>query len=87
MLVKSTTCPVLESSGHMKKRFCSAMQCNVPCSPEPGVSPICCVCPAIVAELLLPLVQSSAMALFTYCGQGFFPVLLLIQSGAILGLS
>ena len=60
---------------------CSAVQC--PCSLEPGpsgpsgdpVSHVGFMCPTIAAELLLPSVQSSAMALFVYCGQDFVPML------------
>ena len=40
-----------------------------------------------VGELYLPLVQSSALALSAYCGQGLVPVLLMGQSGATFVLS
>lgn len=30
--------PALESRGVMKNRFYSALQCNIPCFSEPGVS-------------------------------------------------
>lgn len=54
MLGNSAT-SVLDSSG---------LQYNVPCSPESGgISYACCMCPAVMAEQLLPLVKSSAMTL------------------------
>ena len=40
-----------------------------------------------MAEPHLPLVQSSAMALFACCGQCLVPVVLVGQSEATLGLS
>ena len=46
---------------------------------------MCCVCPALMAGLLLPSVQSSAMALFASCGQGLIPLLLVGQPVATLG--
>ena len=58
----------LESSGLMKKS-CSALQYRVPCLAEPGpargVSSVCCMHPAVVAELLFPSVQSSAAAVLS----------------------
>lgn len=35
-----------------------------------GVSYVHCVCPTVVAELCLPLVQSATMAFFASCGPG-----------------
>lgn len=43
--------------------------------------------PVIVAELLLPSVQLSVMALFVCLGQGLVFLLLVGPSGAALGLS
>ena len=77
MLRKLTVSPALESSGIMKNRSCSALQCNVSGSPEPTV----------VAELHFPSVLVSIVALSALCGQGLVPVLIVGQSGAILGLS
>ena len=57
MLGKSANSPVLEKSGLMKMRPYNALQCNVPCSSEPGaleVSSMCLggVCShSVVAEL------------------------------------
>ena len=48
---------------------------------------MCGVYPAIVAEPLLPAVQSSAMTLFACRGDGLVPVLLLGKSGVTSGLS
>ena len=48
---------------------------------------MCCMCPSIVADLCLSLVQSSGMARSACCGQGFISVLLMGQSRAHLGLS
>ena len=48
---------------------------------------MCCMHPAIMAELCLPSVQSFAMALFACCGQGLVPVLLEGQSGTTFGFS
>lgn len=50
------------------------------------MSRICCVHPTVVTELLFPLVQLTAMALFACCGQDLFPVLLVGQSVATSGL-
>ena len=52
-----------------------------------GVAYVCCMYPTIVAKMLLPLVQLSAMTLFACCGQDLVPALLVGQSGAALGLS
>ena len=52
-----------------------------------GFSCVCFLCPTVVAELLLPVIQSSAMVLFAYCGQDLAPVLLLSQSRVTLGSS
>ena len=41
----------LESNGLMKKRSCIALQCSVPCLPEPDASGIVTVC--VVCGLLL----------------------------------
>ena len=41
----------LVSSGFMKKRFCSALQCSVPCSSEPGTSGQYSMCVAYVLLL------------------------------------
>ena len=84
--------PTPESNGLTKKSFCSALQCSVcPLFTRTwhfrGVSYVCRVCSAVVAEPLLPLVQSSAMALFACCRQGLVPVLLVGQLGTTLGLS
>ena len=43
--------------------------------------------PTVVCWALLPLVQSSAVALFACCGQCLVPVLLVSQSGATVSLS
>lgn len=62
-------CPALASSGFMKIP-CSVLQCGVLCSP--GVSEVClCVLCAstIVANLLLPFVQSSTMAPLSVMGR------------------
>ena len=68
--------PALESSGLMKKSSYSALQCHIPCSPEPGVS-ICVACiPAVVAEPCWPSVQLSPVVLFACCGQCLVPVFL-----------
>ena len=48
-----------------------------------GVSYMCCLCSILVAEPLLPSVQSSAMAVLSCCGQGLVLVLLVGQSGAL----
>lgn len=77
---KSATSPTLECSGLMKERSYCALQCNVPYLPESGVSYVCCMHCTVVAELLLPSVQSSVMTLFACCGQGLVPVLLVGQS-------
>lgn len=50
----------------MKRKFYNALQCSASCSSEPGASGglsygLCA--PAFMAELLLPSVQSPAMAL------------------------
>ena len=75
MLEKSANSPILAGSDSMKKRSCSVLQRSVPHLPEPGasgVSPMGVVCAlAVVAELHLPSVQSSTMALFANCGHGF----------------
>lgn len=47
MLRKLSMFPALGSSGLMKQKSCSALQCNVPCSLIPGalgVSSVCVVC-------------------------------------------
>ena len=44
------------------------------------------MCPADFAELIFPLVQLSAVALFAYRAQCLVPVVLIGQSGASLGL-
>lgn len=46
-----------------------------------GVSCACCVCPAIVAVLFSPSVQSSAVVLFTCHGQCLVPVVLVGHLG------
>ena len=64
-------------------------QLSVPGFLEPGasgVSPMCCMPPAVVAEPLFPSVQLSSVALFACLGQGLFPVLLVGQRGATWGL-
>lgn len=43
------------------------------------------VCPTVVAELLLPSVRSSSVALFPCCGQCLVPILLVDQYVATLG--
>ena len=48
---------------------------------------MCCLCPTIVAQLCLPSVWLSAVALFACCGECLVPVLLVHQCGASLGLS
>ena len=48
---------------------------------------MCCTHPAVVVELCLPSVQSSAMDLFACYGQDLVLVLLVGQSGAVLGFS
>ena len=78
-----------ENSDFLKKS-CSALQCSVHYSLEPGssgVSYVCCVSCPVVAELLLPSVQSSVMALFIYCEKNLVSVSLTGQSGAALSLS
>ena len=59
----------LESSGLMKKRFYSALQFHVPCSPEPGASGVPFIC--VVCSLLLWLscvcLQSSHLQWFYGC--------------------
>ena len=75
----------------MKKRSCSALQCSIPCLPEPGTLGMSwkywCMCPALVALLHFPSIQSSAMTLFAYCGQGLVLVFLVNQCGAVVGLT
>ena len=51
-----------------------------------GVSYLCCMHPAVVAEPLFPSVQSSAVALFACCGQCLLSMSV-DQSGDTLGLS
>lgn len=85
--VKSAASPPLETVGLMKKKACS-----VPCSSEPGsLNYLLCVlhmpyfC-GWVTFSLLPSLHSSAMTLFTYCGQDLVPVQLSVgQSGTALG--
>ena len=48
---------------------------------------VCCVCPAFVAELHLSSVQLSSMALFTCFAKVLVLILLMGQTGAMLGLS
>ena len=71
MLAKSAISPALEYNGFMKKRYYSALQCNVFCSPGSGasgsVSYVCCICPAIVSQPIFPSVQSFAEVLFVCC--------------------
>ena len=74
VLVKSATSPALECSGLMKKRFYSALQCSIPCSPEPGASWVFPMC--VKTEPPLSSVQLCTKALFLCCGQGLVPVML-----------
>lgn len=81
--------PAFENSGLMKKRYCTPqMQCSLSIRSWHfgGVSYVCCMLPAIVAELPLSLVQASVMALFACCGQ-YFVFVLVGQFGATWGLS
>ena len=51
------TSPALENSGLMKKRNCSALQCNVSCLSEPGAPGVSSIC--VVCDLLLWLSHLS----------------------------
>ena len=59
------------------RRGCSALPYSLPCSPGPGtsehISSVCCVCSTVLSLPLYPLGQSSAEALFAYCGHCFTP--------------
>ena len=51
VLGKSATSSVLEGNGLMKKRFCSALQCSVPCSQGlvlQRMSPLCSACALVL---------------------------------------
>ena len=73
--------PVLESSGLMKKRTCSNLQCSALCSQEPdacllmGDSYVCCMSLTGVAELLC--LQSNHLQWFSLpVVAGFGPCIL-----------
>lgn len=75
----------------MKKYSCGALQGDVLCSPQPGCTEVSFMC--IVCALLLWLshallsFQPCAMTPFGCCEQDLFPVWLMAQSVAVLGLS
>lgn len=81
-----STSPALESSSLKKSPV--LLQCpQCPRAwPFRGVSCVCGLCPNLVAELCLPSLQPSAMALFAFRGQGRVPVVLMGQCGATLDL-
>ena len=82
--------PAFKSSGLMKKRSWSTLQCNVPCSSEPdapGVFPICVVSPTYCDCIVFPSQYSHLQWLSVCCGQDLILVLLVGQPGAALGLS
>ena len=70
----------LESSGLMKKRSYSALQCKVPSSPGPGTSgvPPMCIVFALLLWLSRACLQSSHLQWFSFLvmDRVFFPVLL-----------
>jgi len=60
--------PALEGNDLMKKRSCSTLPCNVPCSPGPGtsrsVSSVFCVCSIVLSWLLYhPDLSSEVLSL------------------------
>ena len=77
VLGKSDTSPALESSGLMKKRSYNALQCNVPCSPEPGVA--CSLLLWLSRFCFYPIIFSGSLCLLW---EGFGPCAI---SGSVWG--